>query len=646
MANSEQSSSDNTLSREQQNQRNLIRLRLAISSSFGQLNLLIAVCDNLDYRNELIQTYEAKLAEEGAICHKVKLDKSQPSLKNALLTVEAGDEAKTVVTILGADELLGVRLDASKSELEKFFFSVQWTREGLREFKFPVVIWVTERVAAGLTEAAPDFWSWRGGGSFEFSRPFSFGFPQAPDYFQKFRGAVYNPNPIGDPQELLDQIDVLLKDSPDSPLLGSLYYSLGKIYADRLEQGKSINYQDEQQKAVSAFEEAIDRQKNESPNQAQSLNELAKLFKFSGRYKDAEPLFQRALSIREQEFGVEAVETAISLNDIGELYAEMGRYQDAELSVKRSLEIREQQLGLDNPDTAMSLNNLARLYEDMGSYQEAESRYKQVLSIREQQLGSDHPDTASSLNNLANLYQRMGRYQEAEPLRKSSLSIKEQQLGSEHPDIAASLNNLATLYRDMELYLSAEPLFRRALSINEQQLGLDHPNTASTLDNLAGLYRVMKRYSNAENLFKRALLIRKQQLGFNHPYTATTLNNLALLYHDTNRYVAAEKLYLQSLETIQYQQGNEHPNTIKTIANLGALYCNMGSISKGEKYLNTALLLSKKVLPEDHPNILLIQESLRNLEKLTGKKNSGKTLDLKSPNSPSGFGIKHKKKKK
>jgi tetratricopeptide (TPR) repeat protein len=603
MANSENAPSGNTLSREQQNQRNLIRLRLAISSSFGQLNLLIAVCDNLDYRNELIQTYEAKLTEEGFVCHQRKLDKSQPSLKDALLRVETEGEAKTVVTILGADELLGVRLDESKSELEKFFFSVQWTREGLREFKFPVVIWVTERVAAGLTEASPDFWSWRGG-VFEFSRPFSFGFPQAPDYFQKFRGTVYDPNPIGDPQELSNQIDVLLQDSPNSPLLGSLYYSLGKIYADRLEQGKAVNYQDEQRKAVSAFEEAIDRQKNESSNQAQSLSALANLFKQDGRYQESEPLFQKALSIREQEFGIESIETARSLNDIGTLYSSVGRYQEAEALLKRAFFIREQQLSIDDPNTAISLNNLAVLYQIMGRYTDTEPLFQRALSIREQQLGANHPKIAESLNNLAALYQILGRY------------------------------------------LDAEPLYKQALSINEQQLGIEHPNTATSLANLAALYQSMGRYSDAEPLYKRALLIHKQQLGANHLSTVSTLNNLAIIYQATHRYEAAEKLYLQSLEVNQLQSGYEHPSTVGIINDLGILYCNMGNLSKGEKYLNTALLLRKKILPEGHPHILVTQKNLGQLEQQTGKKNSGKILNLKSSNSPSGFGTKSKKKKR
>jgi len=45
-----------------------------------------------------------------------------------------------MLTVLGADELLGIRLNEPKSAQEQFFFSVQWTREGLRDFTFPIVV--------------------------------------------------------------------------------------------------------------------------------------------------------------------------------------------------------------------------------------------------------------------------------------------------------------------------------------------------------------------------------------------------------------------------------------------------------------------------------------------------------------------------
>jgi hypothetical protein len=41
-----------------QNQRNLRRLLMSVQASYGRLNLLIAICDNWKYRDELITSYE------------------------------------------------------------------------------------------------------------------------------------------------------------------------------------------------------------------------------------------------------------------------------------------------------------------------------------------------------------------------------------------------------------------------------------------------------------------------------------------------------------------------------------------------------------------------------------------------------------
>lgn len=98
----------------------------------------------------------------------------QPSPKRSLQEhLEQQPELSTsptaVVTVLGADKLLGLHLNEDKSALEKFLFSLQWTRESLRGFRLPLVLWLTSGIAARLAEQAPDFWSWRGG-VFEFSQ--------------------------------------------------------------------------------------------------------------------------------------------------------------------------------------------------------------------------------------------------------------------------------------------------------------------------------------------------------------------------------------------------------------------------------------------------------------------------------------------
>ena len=84
-----------------------------------------------------------------------------------------------------------------------------------------------------------------------------------------------------------------------------------------------------------------------------------------------------------------------SLNNLAALYADQGRYADAEPLYKRALAIREKALGPDHPDVATSLNNLAELYRDQGRYADAEPLYKRALAIYEKALGPDHPNVAT-----------------------------------------------------------------------------------------------------------------------------------------------------------------------------------------------------------------------------------------------------------
>jgi tetratricopeptide (TPR) repeat protein len=437
------------------NQHSLRRLVLSVQAGLHKLNLLIAICDNPRYRDELIRTYEAELIAQGVACFQVRLDRQQPSLKQCLLDWQAHTpnwqpQNPTLLTVNGGDELLGIRLQQAKSAQERFFFSVQWTREGLREFQFPIVLWVSEAIAQGLAQQAPDFWSWRGG-VFEFEQPLTL---RESDRSLELRPleATEPGSPLAEPAQLEQQIVALEAEDAHSPLLASLYESLGKTYAQRLEQGIAVYYPQETEKAIAAFQAAIAHRETSQQGSEMSPSDLALL--------------------------------ATSLNNLAGLYKSQGRYAEAEPLLERSLSIREQQLGPEHPDVATSLNNLALLYKSQGRYSEAEPLYERSLSIWEQQLGPAHPDVATSLNNLAALYNSQGRYAEAETLYERSLSISEQQLGPVHPDVANSLNNLADLYYSQGRYAEAEPLYLKSLKILSQVIeksGFENPsfNTVS-----------------------------------------------------------------------------------------------------------------------------------------------------------------------
>jgi tetratricopeptide (TPR) repeat protein len=291
------------------------------------------------------------------------------------------------------------------------------------------------------------------------------------------------------------------------------------------------------------------------------LNRTAFYLDDQAQYPQAEPLYQRALAIREQVLGPQHPDTALSLNNLAFLYYNQGKYAEAEPLYQRALTIREQVLGPQHPDTANSLNNLAVLYANQGKYEQAEPFSQRALTISEQVLGPQHRATARSLNNLAELYRKQGKYAEAEPLYQRALIISEQVLGPQHPDTARYLNNLAFLYEDQGKYAEAEPLYQRALAIKEQVLGLQHPSTATSLNNLAGFYEGQGKYAEAEPLLKRALAIREQVLGLQHPDTAASLNNLAEHYRKQEKYAEAEPLYQRALTVCEKTLGTGHSST-------------------------------------------------------------------------------------
>jgi tetratricopeptide (TPR) repeat protein len=233
-----------------------------------------------------------------------------------------------------------------------------------------------------------------------------------------------------------------------------------------------------------------------------------------------------------------------------------GRLCQSQPLYRRALAIREKALGPEHPETSTSLNNLAQLYQAMGDYIKAEPLLRRVLAIREKTLGPEHPLTATSFNNLAGLYDLMSDYPRAEALYRRALEIREKALGPEHPGTATSLNNLAELYKAMDEFAKAEPLLQRALAIREKTFGAEHPETATSLNNLAGLYRSMGDYAKAEPLLRSALAICEKTLGSEHPLTARSLSNLAILNMDLGKIGAALELAVRAGKVQEIQLDN------------------------------------------------------------------------------------------
>ena len=370
---------------------------------------------------------------------------------------------------------------------------------------------------------------------------------------------------------------------------------------------------------LASFEEWSKRPALEDSRISLAANELAYFLNVAALFAEAEPLYRRALAIREQSLGPDHPNVAIALNNLAGLLKDTNRLAEAEPLFRRVIAILEKNDPERQPNYAGSLSNLATLLQATNWLSEAEPLMRRALEIDERSFGPEHPNVATDLNSLAGLLYATNRLAEAEPLMRRALAILEQSLGSGHPNVAGALNNLAQLLQATNRLAEAEPLMRRALMIVERSFGPDHPEVAIHLNNLALLLQATNRLAEAEPLYRRALAIWEQSLGPDHPNVASTLNNLAQLLYATNRLAEAEPLMRRALEILEQSLGSGHPNVAGALNNLAELLRATNRLAEAEPLYRRALAILEKSLGSDHPNVATALNNLALLLQATNR---------------------------
>lgn len=150
------------------------------------------------------------------------------------------------------------------------------------------------------------------------------------------------------------------------------------------------------------------------------------------------------------------------LNNVALIYRRTGRQKAAEPYYLRALEIYEKQLGPDHPDVASVLNNLAVFYTNERRFAEAEKTHLRALAIREKAYPPTHPDIAQSKCNLAVVYHSNGDYARAAELYRASIKTWEEASEKPSEDYEIVASNYADLLRSLGKARQANQLEERA----------------------------------------------------------------------------------------------------------------------------------------------------------------------------------------
>jgi tetratricopeptide (TPR) repeat protein len=538
-----------------------------IEASKGVLSLLIACCKPGDFQTQMINRYEAELAPK-IPCYRVVLNQKEPSLRAALeqLVQDCPElkkpHASAVITVTGTEALMDFvsKSDSNhRSELNRFFGYLQWTREGLREFPYPIVLWVTPNILSRLSLEAPDFWSWRSG-VFRFVAPTVEETGVINQTWEKSPLIESETRLILPLDELLEQVESLEKQAMETPALATLYNRVARAYANRLKTRQTQNYSQERDLAIDFFHKSLALQQKLNLLRAQSdtLLGLGNLYYTTADYSRING--SRADNLERAIAFYKAALTVYTLEDFPE-------------------------------DWAMTQNNLALAYSNRingsraDNLERAIAFYEAALTVYTLE---DFPEQwAGTQNNLATAYSNRINGSRADNLERAiafyEAALTVYTLENFPEQWAGTQNNLATAYGNRINGSRADNL-ERAIGLFKDALTVctleNFPEQwAGTQNNLATAYSNRINGSRADNL-ERAIASYTAALtvytldAFPEDWEMTQ-NNLGLAY--SNRIMGdkaqnielAKKCYENAL-TVRTREAYPQEYT-ETLFNLGNL---------------------------------------------------------------------------
>jgi tetratricopeptide (TPR) repeat protein len=242
----------------------------------------------------------------------------------------------------------------------------------------------------------------------------------------------------------------------NDPLLALSYERLGEIHdqQNNRAQAKPLLI-----KALAILEQA------EPPDPRaiyRSARRLAHLCDVLGQQQEAIVYYKKAIKTGTQLEDVLHSDLGTLLNNVALIYRKSGRSKAAEPYYLHALEIYEKHLGTEHSDVASVLNNLGVFYTNERRFEEAERAQLRALAIREKVHSSAHPDIAQSKCNLAVVYHSRGDYVKAGDLYRASLKTWEEATEVRPEDYAIVASNYADLLRSLGKARKAASIESRA----------------------------------------------------------------------------------------------------------------------------------------------------------------------------------------
>ena len=319
-------------------------------------------------------------------------------------------------------------------------------------------------------------------------------------------------------------------------------------------------------------------------------------------YREAEPLHQRALKLREANAADQSLSIANSCRSLARLLIEQGRYAEAEPFSRRNLQIRLDRFGPQHREVGACCKTLSSLLRGLARYGEAEALARRALEIFEQEDVLDHWQIATLCGNMALVLSATNRLIDAEKYSRRFLARLLESLRPNHPEIATALSNLAKVLQLRRELTEAEGHARRAIEIRVNGLGLKHRHISSDYVQLASILREQMQHAEAERLVSDACTIDEAALGPDHYEVGLDRAELARIYSESGRLGDADKLWPDALSLIKRGFVTPHDMLGRAHLSYAEHLVRSANYREAEIQASAAVGIFQDVLGIEHPD--------------------------------------------
>lgn len=328
--------------------------------------------------------------------------------------------------------------------------------------------------------------------------------------------------------------------------------------------------------------------------QADLLTEVARIYNNLGVYGDAEPLVERALVLRESEFGPLSLEASESLINLGVLKANQSDPNEAIELLSRAIDIREPLV--EGPDSLVveAKSTLGWAVRKQGEHDRAARLFAEAL---DEQRAID-----PSAGQIANLMFGQASSLHDDGMLDAADSVFNEVLANldpdarPTPDAVSALQRVGMVRRLREQYRDANPLLEQAVAFAEGLYGPNHGTTLNAERDLLLNQAALGDWATAEAGYRDAVQRSIVTLGPGHEVTARLQEGLAGVLEDLGRYGEAIELQELSLqEKVLRHENRDHPGVVGSLISVGRVLTLAGRHREAMDYLNQAIAMNERL---------------------------------------------------